>query len=139
MNEFAATSNTTMSNDTLTDALQQNRRNIKRLLDAVGADHDLPNDPERDAKAAAIFDPDTNTVDEADLELSEGDRIEWLFRTNAEALEAAAEAAAGDADRSVISESDSMKAVTKGLGGETETDRKGALSDVEAALSGGQE
>ena len=131
-----------MSNDTLTNALEQNRQNIKRLLDAVGADHDLPNDPERDAKAAAIFDPDTGTVDKSDIELSEGERIEWLFRTNAEAIEAAAKAAAGESKRSVISESDSMKAVMKGLGGREggeDAERMADMSDVKAALSEGQE
>ena len=132
-----------MSNDLL-NALEQNRRNIKRLLDAVDAEYDLPNDPERDAKAAAIFDPDVKAVDKSDIELSEDERTMWLFRTNAEAIEAAAEAASGDAERSVVSQSKNMKAVESALGdgGSTERDtgdgaeRATELSDVATALGG---
>lgn len=102
---------------TIQKALEQNRENIERLLEAVGADYEIPHDPEKSAKAAAIFDPDTKSVDKSDIELSEGERVAWLFQENAKALEAAAEAASGGAERSVVTESSEMKAVKNALSG----------------------
>lgn len=102
---------------TIQTALEQNRKNISRLVEAVGADYELPDDPEKSAKAAAIFDPDTKAVDKSDMELSEGERVAWLFQENAKALEAAAEAASGQAERSVVTESAEMRTVKNALSG----------------------
>lgn len=105
-----------MKSDTLQNALEQNRENIKQLLDALDADYEYPEDPERDATMSAAFTP--GDADAAkDVELSEGERVAWMFLENTKAIEAAAEAAGADANTPEITESKGMKAVKDALGG----------------------
>jgi hypothetical protein len=80
-----------MTSEQLQQALQQNRENLKALLAALDADYQMPEDPETQAKMAAMFGGSAERAKEA--ELSEEERAAWLFEENTKALLAAAKAA----------------------------------------------
>jgi hypothetical protein len=74
---------------TLTEKLEQNRENLKALLEALDADPSTLDDPEEKARRKAFF---TGVTDE-NAKMSDGERIEWLFESTSEAIREAAKAA----------------------------------------------
>lgn len=104
-----------MTSETLQKTLEQNRQNLKALLTELDADHEVPEDPEKKAEMGAIFHP--GGVDAAkDVDLSEEERLAWLFQENAKALAAAVEeAGARSVKFSSTTESESMQQVKEML------------------------
>lgn len=80
-----------MTSETLRNTLEQNRDNLKALLEALEADYELPDDPEKSARMASFFGASQERVKEA--EMTDKERAAWLFEENAKAIAAAAEAA----------------------------------------------
>lgn len=80
-----------MTNDdaTLPEMLEQNRKNLKALLKALGADDSALDDPEKKAKRKAFFTGKAS----GGTEMSEEERIGWLFESSTEAIRDAAKAA----------------------------------------------
>ncbi|MBV0900168.1 hypothetical protein [Haloarcula salina] len=104
-----------MTSDVLQNALEQNRQNLETLLAALEVDHEFPEDPAKQAKMAAAFDIGDTT--RKDAEMTEAERVAWLFEQNAKALAAAADAAGGDTTTPDITESGKLKSVADALGG----------------------
>lgn len=86
-----------MTSETLRKAVEQNHENLKEVLDAVDASYEMDDDPEKDAEHAAFFGADKDAVG---VELTEDERVAWMFEQNVEAVEALAEEV-GVAERSI--------------------------------------
>lgn len=80
-----------MTSDTLHETLEQNRENLKRLLEALDVDDSVIEDPEKKARAEAFFGASPERIKEA--EMSEDERLAWMFEQNAKAIRDAAKAA----------------------------------------------
>lgn len=100
----------------LQNALEQNRTNIKRLLDALDADYEYPEEPEKQARMSAAFHPEGADAAK-DVDVTAEDRVAWLFEENAKALEAAVQAAGGDGAENAATESEGMQRIKDALGG----------------------
>jgi DsbC/DsbD-like thiol-disulfide interchange protein len=81
-----------MTSDELKTTLKQNHENLKALLDALDADYEMPNDPEKDATIQAAFTPGQSKVSK-DADMTDEELAVWLFEENAKAIAAAAESA----------------------------------------------
>jgi hypothetical protein len=78
-----------MTSDTLQKAIEQNHKNLKALLKAVDADFEMPAPPEEKTERVEFF----GGKAAADSDLSEEERLAWMFEQNSKALVAAAKAA----------------------------------------------
>lgn len=106
-----------MTSETLQNALEQNRQNLKVLLAALDADYELPEDPEKAAWLGAHFGDSAERVKEA--EMTDEERAAWLFEENAKGLAAAVAAAGGGSVKSPsVTESDPLDDVGRALSGE---------------------
>lgn len=99
-----------MVSEALNDVLEQNRKHLQDVLDALDAEHKMADDPEEGSKLAAA-------LGSKRADMTDEERAAWLFEENAKALAAAAKAATGDSETPEIAESDKMSAVKDALGG----------------------
>ncbi|MDS0284733.1 hypothetical protein, partial [Haloarcula onubensis] len=76
-----------MVSKTLQSTLEQNRKHLEDVLEALDAEHKMADDPEKGGKIAAEFFGSKRS------EMTEEERTAWLFEENAKALAAAAQAA----------------------------------------------
>lgn len=110
-----------MTSEELQNALAQNRENLKALLDALEADYEVSEDPRKEARLGAAFNPNPEAAKSRadDGDMTDEEWAAWLFEENAKALAAAAEAAGARSAKSPdVAESDGMTAVKDALGGE---------------------
>jgi len=74
---------------TLPEMLEQNRQNLKALLKALDADDSVLEDPEKKARRKEFF----TGVETKGSDMSEEERIAWLFESSTKAIADAAKAA----------------------------------------------
>jgi hypothetical protein len=101
-----------MTDDTLQKAIEQNHHNLKRVLEAVEADYKMELDPEEKAERVGFF--TGNAAETEDVEMTEAERMAWMFEQNAKAITAIAEAV-GVSERTLV-ESDLTAAPEKHSG-----------------------
>jgi acyl-CoA reductase-like NAD-dependent aldehyde dehydrogenase len=108
-----------MTSEQLQTVLEQNRENLSALLTALDTDHELPPNPEKQAKMAAAFGGEKDVKKAAEAaNMSDAERAAWLFEENAKALAAAAEAVnSREATRTDVAEDGGLNAVAEALGG----------------------
>lgn len=85
-----------MTDDTLQKAIEQNHHNLKRVLEAVEADYEMDVNPEEKAERVEFF-----TGRPADVEMTEAERIAWMFEQNAKAITEIAETV-GVSERTLV-------------------------------------
>jgi hypothetical protein len=107
-----------MVSENLQKALEQNRTNIKALLNALDADYEFPEEPEKQARMGTVFNP-KGAAAAKDVDMTPEERAAWLFEENAKAIAAASEAAGAPAVKSPdVAESEGMAAVKDALSGD---------------------
>lgn len=106
-----------MTSETLQKALEQNRENLTLLLNALDADHEIERDPEKAAHLNAAFHPGGAEAAK-DVEMTEAERVAWLFDENAKAIAVAAEAAGARGAKSAsLTEQDPLDGLGSVLSG----------------------
>lgn len=107
-----------MNSDTLLNAVEQNRSNLKALLAHLDADYEMAEDRDQKAKMASAMGLATSA--EKDDQMDDHERAAWLIWQNSKAIAAAAEAAgARDVKTDHVESSDGrLDAVADALGGQ---------------------
>lgn len=77
-----------MTSETLQKAIGQNHHNLKQIIDALETGYEMDDDPEAKAERVAFFGGEKAV----DVELSDEERLAWMFEQNVEATAAIAEA-----------------------------------------------